>query len=135
MNIFSFIPLFAIILVIYNVMAFLFNVDFGTINAVPFFDLPLVSGATWSPTNGDLLLMLGVVFLYIEVLKATHAGAASIIDHAISMLVFIIFLVEFILIKQAGTSTFIILTLMSLLDVIAGFTITISSARRDFSIN
>jgi hypothetical protein len=134
MNIFSFIPLFAVILIIYNVMAFFFNVNFG-VSAPPMFDVPLMSGAVWSPTSGDLLLMLGVIFLYIEVFKATNAGAASIVDHALSTFVFIVFLIEFIVVKNAGTSTFIILALMSLLDVIAGFTITISSARRDFSVN
>lgn len=134
MNIFSFIPLFSIILVIYNIMAFFFNVDFGA-SALPVFDMQLMSAATWSPTRGDLLLMLGVVFLYVEIFKATNAGTASIVDHAISVLVFIIFLIEFIVVENAGTSTFIILALMSLLDVIAGFTITISSARRDFSVN
>lgn len=134
MNIFSFIPLFAVILIIYNVMVFFFNANFGA-GALPVFDIQLMSTATWSPTSGDLLLMLGVVFLYIEVFKATNSGTASIVDHAISMAVFIIFLVEFIVVKNAGTSTFIILALMSLLDVIAGFTITISSARRDMSIH
>lgn len=134
MNIFSFIPLFAVILIIYNVMVFFFNVNFGA-SALPVFDIQLMSTATWSPTSGDLLLMLGVVCLYVEVFKATNSGTASIVDHAISMAVFIIFLVEFIVVKNAGTSTFIILALMSLLDVIAGFTITISSARRDMSVH
>jgi len=134
MNIFSFIPLFGIILVIYNVMVFFFNVNFG-VGATPVFNLSLMSTAVWSPTSGDLLLMLGVISLYVEVFKATNAGAASIVDHAISTFVLIVFLIEFIVVKNAGTSTFIILALMSLLDVIAGFTITISSARRDFSVN
>lgn len=115
-------------------MVFFFNVNFGA-DATPIFDVQLMSTAIWSPTGGDLLLMLGVVFLYVEVLKATNAGDASIIDHALSTFVFIIFLIEFIIVKNAGTSTFIILALMSLLDVIAGFTITISSARRDFSVH
>lgn len=132
MAVFGFIPFFGIMLVIYNVMMF-GGFNFG-VDATPVFNVHLMSTATWSPTGGDILLMLGVIFLYIEVLKATRSSVASVVDHAISVFVFIIFLIEFIVIEGAGTSTFIILTLMSLLDVIAGFTISISSARRDFSI-
>lgn len=131
MSVFSITPLLAIILVAYNVMALFFNIDFAAV--APVFNLSLMSTAVWSPTAGDLLVMLGIVFLYVEIFKATRSGNASIVDHAVSMFVFIIFLVECIVVKFAGTSTFIILTLMSLFDVVAGFTITISSARRDFS--
>ena len=59
---------------------------------------------------------------------------ASVIDHSMSTLVFIIFLVEFLTVKGAGNSTFLILGLMSLFDVIAGFTVTIVAARRDFAV-
>lgn len=82
---------------------------------------------------GDILVMLGVVLLYFEILKATRASRSTIIDHALSLVVFIVFLVEYIVVAGAGTSTFMILALISLLDVIAGFTITISTSRRDIS--
>jgi hypothetical protein len=49
------------------------------------------------------------------------------------MVVFVLFLIEFLVVKDCGTSTFFILGLMSLLDVIAGFTVSIVAARRDFS--
>jgi hypothetical protein len=50
------------------------------------------------------------------------------------MLVFIVCLVEFLLLPNFQTSTFFILTVMSLLDVLAGVVVTIVSARRDFSV-
>ncbi|OQW94224.1 MAG: hypothetical protein BWK79_07010 [Beggiatoa sp. IS2] len=95
----------------------------------------MMSGAAWSATMGDVLIILGVFCLYVELFKATRTTVASIVDHAISLAVFVIFLVEFIIIKGAGTSTFLILGLMSLLDVVAGFTITISTARRDLLVD
>ena len=49
------------------------------------------------------------------------------------MLVFIAFLIEFLMVPAAGT-TFLVLALMSLLDVIAGFSISIFAARRDMAI-
>jgi hypothetical protein len=45
---------------------------------------------------------------------------------------FLAFLIIFLTVKDAGSSTFLILTLMSLLDVVGGFTVTISTARRDW---
>jgi len=77
--------------------------------------------------------MLAAVLLYFEILKATRYSSGAIIDHALSMVVFVIFLVEFIVVPGAGTATFMILTLMALLDVVAGFTVTISTARRDIA--
>jgi hypothetical protein len=56
------------------------------------------------------------------------------VDHALSMALFIICLLEFIIIARFGNSTFFIITLICLLDVVAGFTVTISTARRDFGI-
>jgi hypothetical protein len=59
----------------------------------------------------------------------------SIIDHVLSLLVFIIFLVEFIMSTKATTSTFLLLTVISLVDVIAGFAITIRAAQRDIAVD
>ena len=56
------------------------------------------------------------------------------LDHTFSMLVFVGFLIEFLMVADCGTSTFFVLMLMSLLDVISGFTVSIVAARRDFAI-
>ena len=129
MKLLRFIPMFLIVLLVYNAMT-LTGVNMGG----NLFTLRLVSGEYWGPTWGDVLLVLGVIVLYIELVKATSSGMATVIDHTLSMLVFIGFLVEFLIMKGAATSTFVILRLMSLLDVVAGFTITVSTARRDFTV-
>jgi hypothetical protein len=85
-------------------------------------------------SRGELLIGLGLLALYVEMLKATRTGTASVVEHSLSVLVFIAFLVEFLVVKGAGTATFGILGLMSLLDVIAGFSISIFAARRDLAI-
>jgi len=124
------IPLLAIIVIAYNVIAFLFK----DLLATNVWSVTLMSGAKWDFSVTDLLLSLSVVLLYFELFKSTRTSSASIIDHLLSMLVFIVCLLEFIAVPQVGHSTFLIITLMCLLDVIAGFTITISTARRDFGI-
>ncbi len=40
-------------------------------------------------------------------------------------------MVEFIVAEKAATSTFLILTALSFVDVVGGFTITIRTAQRD----
>jgi len=129
---FTAIPLFAVLLVVYNIHMLLGDVNASL--ASNLYEMGLLSGAQWSFSLSDLYLSLGVIALYIEVFKSTRTGAASIIDHSLSMLVFIVFIIEFLTVKACGTSTFFILGLMSLLDVIAGFTVSIVAARRDFNL-
>lgn len=105
-----------------------------TSSAEPLFSMTLISEAVWSPTISDLLIILGVIFLYFEIFKSTRSGTTSIIEHGISMGTFLAFLIIFLTVKDAGSSTFLILTLMSLLDVVGGFTVTISTARRDLDV-
>jgi hypothetical protein len=52
----------------------------------------------------------------------------------LSMAVFILMLIEFLLVKQAGTSTFFLLMMVSIVDVIAGFIVTLRTAQRDFTV-
>jgi hypothetical protein len=48
-----------------------------------------------------------------------------------STVLFIVFLIEFILTGAAASSTFFLLMAMSLVDVVAGFSISITGAGRD----
>lgn len=96
------------------------------------FSVSLPSKAKMPVSAHEFLLILAVFFLYIELFKSTRTANATIVEHVLSLLVFMAFFVELIVFRPAGTPTFLIMTLLSFLDVIAGFTITISTARRDF---
>jgi hypothetical protein len=52
----------------------------------------------------------------------------------LSMVLFIAMLVEFLLVMQAGTSTFFILMVICLVDVMTGFIVTVRTAQRDMQI-
>ena len=146
--IFGIFPLLAIPIIIYNLMAFTFSgqVDPATGIVRTMADqignpayavarVPMVSeGAVWAITSGDLLILLSMAFFFVEILKSTSTGAATIANHAVSMVVFIICLIEFLLLKNFATSVFFVLTIMTLLDVLAGVIVTIISARRDFTV-
>ncbi|MBF0369518.1 MAG: hypothetical protein HQL52_08690 [Magnetococcales bacterium] len=133
MGIIRAIPLTAYLLIIYNVIAFAGGSRPGVDLEMTAFSIPLTSGVLFTASVGDLLLMVGMAALYIEIFKATRSSDSSIVDHFLSMLVFVAFLVEFLLVPQAATPTFFILSLMAFLDVVAGFTVTISTSRRDFT--
>ncbi|TCU16437.1 hypothetical protein [Rhizobium sullae] len=96
--------------------------------------LSMISGAIWSMALGDLFIVVALVILFIEILKATSNGSGSLVNHMLSMLVFIAFLVEFLLVQDAATQVFFILMTIALIDVIGGFAVSIRSAGRDVSI-
>ena len=130
-------PLLIVPVVVYNL--FVFTTPQGAASAAeiwtqPVFSLSMMSGTTWMLTMGDLLLLCSLILLFIEVLKATRTGASSIVDHLLSTAVIVACLVEFLLFAQAATSTFFLLMTMTLFDVIAGFSVTIRAARRDFGV-
>lgn len=128
MKLFNAVPLFAIMWVLYHLVIIGGS---STILSQEVFQLGLVSDTIWIVTVSDLLLVAGLVVLYLEILQATLTSMMSVINHTLSTLVFIVFIVEFIAVDTASNSTFFLLSLMSLIDVLAGFTITIAASRRD----
>ncbi len=130
------VPLFAILLIIYNIFIVYFaRLDPGgdILGFIPIkFRLP--SGRIWGPSISDMLVLSGLFVLYIEIVKATRTADSTIVEHTFSMFVFLVYLIEFLLVDAVGDSAFLILACMSFLDVVAGFTITFSTAKRDFSV-
>jgi hypothetical protein len=127
------IPLFAVPLVIYNLM--MLSGDMSAALSAELFAFDLISGARWSFNVHDAFMAGGVLILYFEIFKSTRTGVATVLDHTLSTLVFVVFLIEFLTVAACGTSTFFVLGLMALLDVISGFTVSIVAARRDFGVN
>lgn len=93
----------------------------------------LPSGERFALTISELLLAISTIVLFFEIMNATSAKSSSILNHGLSMLVFIACFVIFLLIPGFGTGTFLIITLMALVDVVAGYSISILTARRDMT--
>ncbi|MFA4891873.1 hypothetical protein [Brevundimonas sp.] len=131
------IPLLMIPVILYNIVVLTGMV--GGAGAVAadgslrdvLFTIPMASGAGWSIGVGDLILFLSLILLFFELLKSTSSQKVAIVNHALSMILFVICLVEFLLIKGFATSTFFLIVTMVMLDVLAGFIVTIISARKD----
>lgn len=98
------------------------------------FELNMLSGGVWRFTVGDLIILFTLFLLFAELIKATYTSTSSLVDHGLSMVVFIACLVEFLLVPQAATSTFFLVMVATAIDVVAGFTIGIRVARRDLAI-
>ncbi|MEL6473973.1 MAG: hypothetical protein AAFQ21_07795 [Pseudomonadota bacterium] len=149
---FSVFPLLVIPVAIYNIIALTVGGDVapptGLEGAEPItataplldrlnatmLSLPMISGVVWKLSAGDVLMVLAISLLFLEVLKSTSTGTATIMNHAVSMILFIVCLIEFLLFPNFATSVFFMLTIITLLDVLAGVVVTIVSARRDFAV-
>ncbi len=129
------VPLMAVPLIVYNVvLAGLLGSTTGSPWDDQIWSVLMISGAAWVMTLGDLMVALGLILLFFEILKATRVGVNSIIDHLLSTFIFVAFLVEFLLVEGAATAVFFMLMLMTLVDVLAGFSVSIRSATRDVSL-
>ena len=124
-------PLLVIPFAIYNMIAFLmpgltWTASVATIN--------LISGQAWTVTSEDVIIAFSIILLGLEVIKATRMGIRGLMDHVLSMALFIAMLVEFLLVPQAATSTFFLLMAIALVDVLAGFIVGMRSATRQIEI-
>ncbi len=96
--------------------------------------ITMFSGDKWKFSSGDFLVLATIALLFIEVVKATRTTANEIINHGLSMLTFVIALVEFITLKGFGTTPFFFIMIMCLFDVVAGYTISIVAAEHDLGL-
>lgn len=144
--IFNVFPLILVPMLVYNLMAFTSGMGSTTPAAFReglesvWFTIPMASRedvngvlqtVQWGVSAGDFLVFLSMVLLFIELIKSTSTGSAAIFNHALSMIVFIVCLVELLLHPAFATTTFFLIMVTALLDVLAGVVVTIISARRD----
>jgi hypothetical protein len=110
-------PLLLIPLAIYNIIVFLMpDLSFTD----PLVKLTLMSGAEWTVTLSDVLLTLAILLLLAEVIKGARPGAKYLTDHLLSLIVFGAAAAEFVLWPKFATSTFFLLTALSLVDFLSG---------------
>lgn len=126
------IPLLLIPFAIYNIVAFLMP---GVSWTSTIASITMVSGQAWTITAEDLLLALSIALLFGEIFKSARASSSrGLVDHMLSFALFIVMGIEFLLVGRAATSTFFLLLMLELVDVLSGFTIASRAARRDVAI-
>jgi hypothetical protein len=89
------IPLTLAPLLVYNLQIWgIFGATPGDPWVQPVFTVSMVSDARFTLLFGDLMILAGLVCLFIEIVKATRTSAPTIVDHAMSLLVFVVYLVD-----------------------------------------
>ena len=95
------------------------------------FTFTLFSGDRWNVTVSDLFLTFTLILLFVETVKAARNTTRAGLNHALSILTFLAALGEFLMLKGFGTSTFFLITAMTLFDVVAGYALAIVATRED----
>ncbi|HEX3756287.1 MAG TPA: hypothetical protein VHV26_14545 [Rhizomicrobium sp.] len=129
-------PTILVAVVLYSIVALVGGLSHHDIQSwlSDAFQLKMFSGDLWRISVGDLFVLAALAMLFIEVVKATRTSQREILNHAFSMLTFVVALVEFITLHGFATSVFFLIMVMTLFDVVAGYTISIVTARRDLSV-
>jgi len=124
------IPFTIVPLVIFNIVI-LFTEPMVWDNVV--FRVPLFSGVEWPLRVGDLMVIVGLLALMGEVFRATSMAKNAVTNHLLSIIVLIIYVIEFVVLGDAANSTFFILTIIALIDVLTGVVVTLRLATRDIT--
>jgi hypothetical protein len=130
MGILGVIPFTVFPLIIYALFALPQGAGITDSLAAKAFGMPMPSGQEWTFTWGGLLLLFAIVCLFIDILKSTRPTRNAMIDNGLSIAVFILSFILFLLVKGFATTEFFLITSMTLLDFIAGSVIMVSTAQR-----
>ena len=120
-------PLLLLPFAFFNIVIFLLNIPLTD----PVFTIPLMSSPTLPPVfdrqpygdhrrsdRRDRMLLL-----YVEVVKSARPGGKAIMDHVLSFILFLAMAAELLLMPRAQSSTLLLLTVLSFVDVLAGISI------------
>jgi uncharacterized membrane protein (DUF485 family) len=115
------VPLTVLSLIAYNV------IGYGLSGADPWASdllvVPMVSGARWPLRLGDLLVAFALAMLYFEIARTARGAGGAVVNRALSVVVLVAYVAEFVATDVAANSVFFILTAIALVDVFAGFSI------------
>jgi hypothetical protein len=118
-------PLLLIPFALYNMVVFLLNMPFTE----TVFAIPLVSDRRLPVSIGDLLVAIGILLLYVEVMKA-RPGAKGITDHILSFILLLAIAGELILVPRASTVTLLLLAVLGFVDLLTGISLSLWGRRR-----
>ncbi len=118
-------PLLIIPFAIYNIVAFLMP---GVNWSGALTHVQLASGADWTMSVGEILIAFAILLLFLELLKSARFARRTLVDHALSVILFLGMTAEFLLVEQVAGGVFFLLLVISFIDVLSGFVVTLRSA-------
>jgi hypothetical protein len=99
------------------------------------FSVGLFSAETLTLTAGDLIILVGLLFLLFEMMRAASVGRGAVVNNLASVIVLVVYVAELLVIPEAATATFAVLTAIAAIDVLAGIYISARVAARDVNIS
>jgi hypothetical protein len=142
---FSLFPASIIPLLIYNIAAWVLY-DYSQTVIVddraaydPYWDqflsiVTLPSGAVFALTYGQGIVLVAVIILIFSIMRASRTGSNTIIGNMVGVVVLCIYIVQFLAVDYAGTATFLMLTLVALVDTLASISVGMVSQRSDLDV-
>ena len=119
-------PLLLIPFALYNMVVFLLNMPFTE----TVFAIPLVSDRRLPVSVGDLVVAIGMLLLYVEVMKAARPGGKGIMDHVLSFVLLLAIAGELVLVPRASTVTLLLLAVLGFVDLLTGISLSLRARRR-----
>ena len=119
-------PLLLIPFALYNMVVFLLNMPFTE----TVFAIPLVSDRRLPVSVGDLVVAIGMLLLYVEVMKAARPGGKGIMDHVLSFVLLLAIAGELVLVPRASTVTLLQLAVLGFVDLLTGISLSLRARRR-----
>ena len=134
------IPMLALPVGLYNLIALVSSIAPGVFGSAydatnrTLFSIPMLApGTSLALTLGHLVLLVGLVTLFFELINSTSSTNKALLGDAITLVLFVVCLIEFLLLAPFATATFFLLTVMVLMDSVAGFIVSAVSARKDIA--
>ena len=124
-------PLLLIPFAFFNIAVFLLDMPLGDAEKSAVFTIPLASEPALSPvfdrsmpvTLGDLIVAIGILLLYVEMIKSVRPGGKSMVDHLLSFILFLVMAGELVFVPRATSPTLLLLAVLGFVNVITGLSI------------
>jgi hypothetical protein len=123
-------PFMIIAVILYFLLVSIVRVPLDSV----LFTMPMPSGDRLAFSLGELLISLTAILMFVETVSNTSASASAIVNHGLSLVVFLICLLLWLLMPRFGTGTFFVMMLLTLIDTVAGYSNSILRARRDLTV-
>ena len=93
------------------------------------FTIPLVSDRQMPVAIGDLIVAIGMLLLYVEVVTAVRTGGRTIMDHMLAFILFAAITSELAFVSRARSPTLLLLAVLGFVDFIAGVSIRLAQQK------
>jgi len=109
----------------FNMVVFLLNMPLTE----TVFTIPLVSDRQMPVAIGDLIVAIGMLLLYVEVVTAVRTGGTSIMDHMLAFILFAATASELVFVPRARSPTLLLLAVLGFVDFIASVSIRLAQPK------